>query len=225
MSLEKYDLIIFDCDGTLVDSEYLNNQVAAEVLTDFGLDGYTPEKCVHDFAGRDWTTIKSIIDERHKIDLPYFVIDNFITTLQKRMETEFKTVQGSFGFVDQVAKDYKVCVGSNGERGSVIKSIVLGGFDKFFSEGNIFTKIQVEKAKPAPDLFFFAAEKMGVEPSKCLVIEDSVSGSAAGVAAGMDVIGFTGVSHDKNKAESDLEQVGCIAIYDDFIHIAEHLGY
>ena len=75
-------LVIFDCDGTLVDSEYLNNKVAAEVITDYGLEGYTTEKCIHDFAGRDWTTIKSILDKRHQIDLPHSVIENFIVIVQ-----------------------------------------------------------------------------------------------------------------------------------------------
>ena len=224
MNNKKYDLIIFECDGTLVDSEYLNNQVAAEVLTEYGLEGYSAERCIQDFAGRDWTTIKAIIDERHQIDLPYAVIQSFIVTLQKRMETEFKVVEGALDFVSKAEKDCAVCVGSNGERGSVIKSLSLGGFDPFFTLENIFTKIQVKRAKPAPDLFFFAAEQMGVAPDKCLVLEDSVSGAAAGVAAGMDVIGFTGVSHDKQKSESDLKNVGVEVIFDDFIHIAKHLG-
>ncbi len=223
MNAHKYDLIIFDCDGTLVDSEYLNNKVTADVLTEYGLKGYTAETCLRDFAGRDWKSIKSIIDEKENIDLPRYVIENYITTVQQKMPQFLKPIRGAVDFVQEVSRKYKICIGSNGERSNVTKSLELMGFNSFFNDDNIFTKIQVEKAKPAPDLFLFAAQKMGVEPSKCLVLEDSIYGATAGVAANMDVIGFTGVSHDKKQSESMLNKVGCIAVYDDFIHITKHL--
>ena len=221
--MNKYDLIIFDCDGTLVDSEYLNNKIAAEVLTDYGLEGYTTESCIRDFAGHSWTEIKQMVDKKHAIDLPYSVIETYIDTVQVRMETELQVVQGSNDFVSWSNDNYKICVGSNGERGNVIKSLSLGGFDDYFQEDNIFTKIQVANAKPAPDLFLFAAEKMGCDPAKCLVLEDSVSGAKAGVAAGMDVFGFTGVAHDKKAADSALKEVGALQNFDDFIHIRQVL--
>lgn len=224
MSVDKYDLIIFDCDGTLVDSEYLNNKVTADVLTEYGLTGYTAETCMRDFAGRDWKSIKSIIDEKENIDLPRYVIENYIKNVQEQMPDFLKPIDGAVEFVHKISSQYKICIGSNGERGNVTTSLGLMGFNPYFNDDNIFTKIQVEKAKPAPDLFLFAANQMGVDPSKCLVLEDSASGATAGVAAGMDVIGFTGVSHHKKQAESTLDKVGCIAVYDDFIHIANHLG-
>ncbi len=225
MSADKYDLIIFDCDGTLTDSEYLNNKVTADVLTGYGLEGYTAENCMRDFGGKDWKSIKSLIDEKHKINLPRYVIDNYIQNVQSKMKSYLKPICGALEFVEIASQDFKICVGSNGERGNVTKSLLLMGFGEYFSEENIFTKIQVAKAKPAPDLFLYAADKMNVDPSRCLVLEDSISGAGAGIAAGMDVIGFTGVSHNKKQSESDLKKIGCVAIYDDFIHIGKHLGY
>lgn len=222
--MKKYDLIIFDCDGTLVDSEYLNNKVTADVLTEYGLKGYTVENCMRDFAGRDWKTIKSIIDEKHDIDLPRYVIEDYIVTVQEKMSEYLKPIEGALDFVAGIANEIKICVGSNGERGNVTKGLSMMGFDPYFDDDNIFTKVQVSRAKPAPDLFFFAAQKMGVDRQKCLVFEDSISGATAGVAAGMDVIGFTGASHDKKHSESELKNAGCMAIFDDFIHIAEYLG-
>ncbi|MEM6812133.1 MAG: HAD-IA family hydrolase [Pseudomonadota bacterium] len=221
--MNPYDLIIFDCDGTLMDSEYLNNKVAAEVLTNYGLDGYTTEICLRDFAGHSWTEIKQMIDAKHNIDLPQSVIQTYIDTVQIRMKEELDVVEGALDFVSWSHERFTICVGSNGERSNVMRSLSIGGFDPYFSDENIFTKIQVANAKPAPDLFLFAAEKMEHHPKTSLVIEDSVSGVRAGVAAGMDVIGFTGAAHDKNQAELDLKQAGATMIFDQFIHIQQYL--
>jgi HAD superfamily hydrolase (TIGR01509 family) len=222
--MNKYDLIIFDCDGTLVDSETLNNEVAACVLTDYGLEGYSLETCLRDFAGRSWTEIKKIVDARHHIDLPRSVIQNYIDTVQARMEKELQAVEGALDFVASASQKYKICVASNGERGNVVKSLQLTGYDAYFPDNITFTKIQVANAKPAPDLFLFAADKMDVAPARCLVIEDSVSGVKGAVAAGMDVIGFTGVAHDKKAADKALTNAGTMANFDRFIHIASTIG-
>ena len=87
----------------------------------------------------------------------------------------------------------------------------------------MFTKIQVKHPKPAPDLFLFAALQMGVSPERCVVIEDSVAGVRAGVAAGMTTFGFTGASHDAQKQEKILESAGAAAVFPRLIHIQERL--
>ncbi|MEM8833894.1 MAG: HAD family phosphatase [Pseudomonadota bacterium] len=221
--MNKYDLIIFDCDGTLMDTEALYNTVTSEVLTEYGLEGYTPEKCLNDFNGRSWQKIKEIIDEENNIDLPQSVIQNYIDRSNERIENDLDLVTGVYDFLVWANDNFKICIGSNGERGNVTKSVTLTGIDSFFQEENTFTKIQVANAKPAPDLFLFAAEKMRCDPAKCLVLEDSVSGAKAGVAAGMDVFGFTGVAHDKKAADSALKEVGTLQNFDDFIHIRQVL--
>jgi beta-phosphoglucomutase-like phosphatase (HAD superfamily) len=223
MTLNKYDLIIFDCDGTLVDSEYLNNKASADALNDFGLTEYTPEKCLHDFAGVAWQEIKQILEARHNIEIPQALIDDYVARVQIALSEEDIAIQGAKDFVSFCDENYKICVGSNGERSNVFKALELQGFKKYFIDEHIFTKIQVENPKPAPDLFLYAAEKMGTEPSRCLVIEDSYAGAKAGVAAGMDVFGFTGVAHDKEYATHRLTEAGVVDIFDDFIHMRDAL--
>lgn len=225
MSNPQYDLIIFDCDGTLVDTEYLNNKVSADLLNEFGLTDYTPEKCMADFAGKSWDIIKEILDERHKIEIPQSFIDSYVERVQIEMHEVDTTIKGAKDFVSVCNDNYKIAVGSNGERSNVLQGLKLQGFMDYFSDETIFTKIQVANPKPAPDLFFYAAKQMGAEPSRCLVIEDSFSGAKAGVAAGMDVFGFTGASHDKKRSESHLKEVGVTAIFDSFIHMGAALRH
>lgn len=223
--MSNYDLIIFDCDGTLVNSEILNNRITAEVLTEYGLEGYTTDSCIRDFAGKSWTEIKQLIDKKHAIDLPREIIQQYIDRVQAAMDKELEAVKGALDFVAMTNKHYKICVASNGERGNVTKSLKILGFDKYFTDDTIFTKIQVANAKPAPDLFLFAADKMDAPPEKCLVIEDSISGVKAAVAAKMDVLGFTGVSHDKKEVDLALTSHGTKANFDNFIHMATYLGH
>jgi beta-phosphoglucomutase-like phosphatase (HAD superfamily) len=112
-----------------------------------------------------------------------------------------------------------MCVGSNGERLNVTRIIEAAGFTRFFPDAHIFTKDMVKHAKPAPDLFLLAAEKMGVPPKRTLVIEDSPTGTAAGVAAGMTVVGFTGAAHDHAAQAKLLRAAGAHHVTADFLDI------
>ena len=141
------------------------------------------------------------------------------------VEVENIEILGALDFVKHVSNYFKIAVASNGMRINVVKSLEVIGVKNYFTDKYVFTRQDVENPKPAPDLFLFAAEKMGVSPEKCLVIEDSPTGVKGGVAAGMDVYGFTGVSNDKEKQEKALKEAGAMAIFDDFIHIREALGY
>ena len=224
MTTDQYDLIIFDCDGTLVDTEGLQNQVSSDLLIEFGLSEYTPEKCSTELAGKSWTEIKQDLDKRHNINIPRSLIDDYVGRVKDLpLETLNIEIKGAIECVRKCQELYKIAVGSNGERFNVIKSLQVQGFMDYFTEETIFTKIQVENPKPAPDLFLLAASTMNVEPARCLVIEDSLTGVKAGVAAGMDVWGFTGVAHDKKHAESRLKQAGATHIFDDFIHMEDML--
>ena len=226
MSASNFDLIIFDCDGTLVDSEYLNNKVSSDLLIEFGLTEYTPEKCIEEFTGSTWTNIRSDLEARHNVKLPDDLISNYIARVHAEMEKGLPPIKGAIDFVVTSQSKFKICVGSNGERSNVMKSLSLCGFSpKFFQDDNIFTRIQVPNGKPAPDLFLYAAEKMNTEPSKCLVIEDSPTGVLAGVAAGIEVWGFVGTAHDQKSQEKKLIEAGASRVFSDFIHMGEALGY
>ena len=224
MNIKNYDLVIFDCDGTLVDSEYLNNKASIELLAKYDYAHYTTEEFLNEFAGKSWDKIKTILDERHAINISQSMVEDYVVYVQERLRIEDLSIHGAKEFVAYCSNHIKVCVGSNGERANVITAIDAQGYKSFFEKDTIFTKSQVKNPKPAPDLFLYAAKQMGdIAPSRCLVIEDSEAGAAAGVAAGMDVFGFTGVSHDKKRAESLLKDVGVTAIFDNFIHMQDAL--
>lgn len=218
-----HDLIIFDCDGTLVDSEYLYNAITAELLNGLGFDEYTPELCIELFAGQAWSMIKTTLEEKHGQAIPRDIVDLYIKTANSRMDTDLQAPDHAHHVLETLSAEGKaVCVASNGERNNVIKSLNVTGLFGFFDESRIFTKIQVERPKPAPDLFLFTAEQMGFTPAQCLVIEDSPTGVRAAKAAGMSAIGFTGTAHDQEKQGEALKTAGADVVTDTLIHIPEH---
>lgn len=222
----KYDLVIFDCDGTLVDSETLNNQATLDVLESLGVTGYTLDHAFNEWMGTTYTSIGLRVQMERKVELPKDFTMRCVARVAELQEMELKSVKGANDLVDALAgKGVKTCVASNGERTNVLNSIRLTGLSKYFPEERIFTKIQVERPKPAPDIFLYAAEKMDTLSGRCVVIEDSEAGVQAGIAAGMQVIGFTGTSHDKAKQTRRLQNAGANDVIDDFIHIPALLGY
>jgi HAD superfamily hydrolase (TIGR01509 family) len=219
-------LVIFDCDGTLVDSEYLYNSITASLLNGLGLDEYTPQRCIADFAGHSWTSIRKILAERHGTDIPRDIVDQYIVRANQAMHKGLKASDHAHDVLSALkSQEIPFCVASNGERTNVLDSLKIGKLGEFFPpDTHIFTKIQVPNPKPAPDLFLFAAENMGFAPSDCLVVEDSPTGVQAAVAANMDVLGFIGTAHDQNHACESLENAGATAIINSLIHIHDHMG-
>lgn len=225
LSPSKFDLVIFDCDGTLVDSETLNNQATLDVLDQCGVQGYTLDHAFHHWMGTTYTSIALRVQMETGKTLPDNFVQRCIARVSELQDQELKAVKGAAELIDTlIAMGIPSCVASNGERTNVINSIRLTGLSKYYDEDRIFTKIQVERPKPAPDIFLFAADKMGVAPDRCVVIEDSEAGVTAAVAAGMRVIGFTGTSHDKTLQGGRLAKAGANPVMDDFIHIPDLLG-
>lgn len=185
----KYDLIIFDCDGTLIDSESTASKAVSKVLQNMGYEKYTPEFCYKSFAsvGYDKMILMLRIDIGVSFDIDYF-IKKADEAIRKSIKKNLAPIRGAEKLL-QTIKGYKKCVASNGYRDYVISSLDSVDLLNFFQDREIFTYQQVASPKPAPDLFLFAAEQMGVtDVKRCLVIEDSDTGITAANAAGMDVI-------------------------------------
>ena len=218
-----HSLIIFDCDGTLVDSERLYNTVTAELLNEIGYDEYTPQLCLERFSGKSWSTIRDELEEHHGEPMPADIVQRYIKIAGSRMDTDLKAARHASAVLKNLKAQTQICIGSNGERGNVIKSLAVTSLLSYFEEDRIFTKIQVESPKPAPDIFLFACDKMQTPPANALVIEDSPAGVNAARAAGIDVLGFIGTAHDKAAQGQALKDAGANAIIDELIHIEHHL--
>ncbi len=224
MNSQKFDLIIFDCDGTLTDSEYVNNQAFIDVLNESGFSGYTLEHAYANWVGTTVSSICLAIQMETGRVLPSDIVLRYIARVTELQTTSLKALDGALDLVMSASKKLKICVASNGERSNVLNSLVLTGLMPHFTEETVFTKVQVKNAKPAPDLFLFAAAKMGVEPSRCLVIEDSAAGVTAGVAAGMTTFGITAAAHEPQKQAQTLKAAGAQEVFPALIHIREQLG-
>lgn len=221
--MPSFKLVIFDCDGTLTDSEALNNQALLAVLHEDGLTQYDMDYAYHHWVGTTVSGILANIEAESGRKLSADVIARYMSRVQAMMSQELKPVAGAAHLVAVCARRMPVCVASNGERKNVIESLRLTGLLPFFKEEHIFTKGQVPRPKPWPDLFLFAAEAMGVAPQDCLVIEDSPTGVRAAVAAGMTVWGFTGSAHNPQTHILALQQAGAQNIFARLAQMADLL--
>lgn len=184
------DLIIFDCDGVLVDSELLSCRCLSEVLAEFDFQ-LSVEQALALFLGRSTKAI-----EQHYRDLGQVLPDEFLPRLKARVLETFAAALQPIPGVGAMLSELKVprCVASSSDLDRVSLSLDVTGLAPHFG-GHLYTAQMVRHGKPAPDLFLHAAGKMQASPSRTLVIEDSVSGVQAARAAGMMVWGFVGGSH------------------------------
>ena len=207
----NFDLVIFDCDGVLVDSEALACVVHAEVLT---AHGYTiSAEQVHDrFLGRSSREARFEVETEMGRVLP----DEYTVQLKATIDRVFgEQLAPVPGIAEALAKlSLPVCVASSGTPTRIVSSLTTTGLIERFAP-HLFSASQVKKGKPAPDLFLFAASEMGVNPSRCVVIEDSVPGVIGAKAAGMTVLGFHGGAHCGPGTATALKAAGADATFDD----------
>ena len=191
--MNVFDLIIFDCDGVLVDSEILAAEVEAKLLSDSGYPINTEEICER-FAGMTWRDILLAIEQEASIPLQATLLDASREALDARIKRELKPLPGIRHAVEQLPEPRCVCSNSTTERLDMMLTKV-GLIDLF--RPNIFSAEDLgpDRVKPKPDIFLHGAKQMGADPARTLVIEDSVHGVTGAKAAGMRVIGFTGGSH------------------------------
>jgi len=186
----RIDLVVFDCDGVLIDSEVISARILVEQLDALGLD--VDVDYVHEhFVGRSFTKVSAEIRRLLGRDTTNFE-DEYRRQLLLAFEAELKTVAGIEDVLRQLSVTFCAATSSSPTRAKA--SLEITGLAPFFGD-RLFTASQVSNGKPAPDLFLFAAERMGFAPRRCLVIEDSLPGVRAARAAGMRVWRFIGASH------------------------------
>ncbi|MGL6210651.1 MAG: HAD family hydrolase [Paracoccaceae bacterium] len=185
------DLVIFDCDGVLIDSEIISARMLVESLATMGVTIDLPYVSRH-FLGRSYPTVMAQIRREFGLDLPEDFEDVYRARLLAAFERELTIMPGVRRVIDRLARPYCVATSSSPKR--VEQSFRLVGLEHLLGP-HLFTSTMVARGKPAPDLFLHAAQAMGAEPGRCLVIEDSLNGVKAGLAAGMVVWQFTGGSH------------------------------
>jgi HAD superfamily hydrolase (TIGR01509 family) len=207
----NFDLIIFDCDGVLVDSEVISCRAHAETLTRHGYP-ITSEQVFHRFLGRSTRQANMEVEAELGCALPNDFHLQLQDELFRTFEADLEAVPHIYAALDRI--DQAVCVASSGSHQRM--RVTLGRtrlYDRFTP--NIFSASQVTNGKPAPDLFLFAAEQMNVPPARCLVIEDSAAGIAGALAAGMPVLGFHGGSHCREGYGQKLHDAGATVVFDD----------
>lgn len=182
------DLVIFDCDGTLVDTESLHQIALIELLNEWGcnLDVAYSER---NFMGKSHKYIFDYVAHTYGATVPDDAMDCYVQKFQSMTAGNVTAIEGAADFVLDCAAKTKVCVASNGVRGNVIASLKAISLMPPLMESQVFTAADVAHGKPAPDLFLYAAKQMGCDPAQSFiaVIEDSPTGVAAGLAAGMQV--------------------------------------
>jgi HAD superfamily hydrolase (TIGR01509 family) len=184
-------LVIFDCDGVLVDSERLNVAVEARVLTELGWP-HTPEEVVARWMGRSSEFQLGEIAERLGTAAMQEYDERSTAEVHAAFERELRAVDGIEHLLAHLEDaGVPTCVASSGSHGRMRRTLGLTGLHGRF-DGRIFSATEVAHGKPAPDLFLHAADRMGTPPGDCVVVEDSVYGVRAARAAGMTVYGYGG---------------------------------
>lgn len=192
-------LLIFDCDGVLVDSEPTSNRVLAAAISAVGLP-MSAEQVADSFEGMRLADIQSGVEAQLGRRLPAGWLADFEADRVAAFEKDLAPVSGIDAVLEQaVAAGIPMCVASQARREKTALTLGLTGLRRFFPEAVLFSSTMVEHGKPHPGLFLLAAETMGVDPADCVVVEDGVLGVKAGRAAGMRVLGYAPAGCDADR--------------------------
>ena len=204
------ELIVFDCDGVLVDSEALVVEVEAKMLTAAGFPT-TAEQIIERFVGLSYATMMTQLEADHGRPVP----DELSQRIQQAALDEFPARLQAVPGVEELLSELTLprCVASSSDLDRIALSLEITGLDRHFEHDRIYSAQMVERGKPAPDLFQLAASQLSVDPAACLVIEDSPAGVTAAAAAGMEVVGFLAGGHATADLGSRLLAAGASEVF------------
>jgi len=217
MTTRGVDLVIFDCDGVLVDSERIALRVDAVVCAALGC-AFTEAEMIEQFVGASLATFTAAIEARLGRDLAPDWHHEYGHLYKSALEAELTEIDGISAAIARITTPY--CVASNGDRVDVERNLRTTGLHHLFA-GRVFTAQDVARPKPAPDLFLHAAATMGVAPDRCAVVEDSPFGIEAAHAAGMLVFGYAG---GLSSAERLASAAPGTTVFEDMLALPELLG-
>jgi HAD superfamily hydrolase (TIGR01509 family) len=212
------ELVIFDCDGVLVDSETISVGVLIELLRGAGI-GITEADAYRLFLGRSVGTVEALLESDFGLVLTGAQLDGIREETFRRFRGELKPMPGALEALS--ALEARRCVASSSSPERIRLSLSLTGLLEML-EPHIYSASMVVRGKPAPDLFLHAAEEMGVRPEDCVVVEDSPAGIDAAKAAGMRAFAFTGGSHAADAGlEAALAELAPELIFSDLALLPE----
>jgi len=210
-----HDLIIYDCDGTLIDTETIYAEINLKAYHLLGLTHWTMDSYVDAMVGIPVAAGRKVLEADYGGPLPADFEAGIEREVHRRFTEELQSLPGVRNAVSLI--EGPRCVASSTSLVPLKRNLATAGLIDLF-DPHVFSASQVSRGKPHPDVFLFSAESMGARPDNCLVIEDSVPGVLAARAAGMPVIGFTGVAHDRARISARLKEAGAMAVID---HMAE----
>lgn len=205
------DLVIFDCDGVLVDSEMLSAVTLVDCLGACGYETDVTQVHAH-FLGQGFATVAADFRRRTGRALPGDFLERWHADLFARFDEALRPCSGVTETLDALTRP--ICLASSSRPERIDRSLAAAGLARFF-QGRKFSAVEVKHGKPAPDLFLHVARSIGVPPGRCLAVEDSLPGVAAARAAGMPVVGFSGGSHITPEMVRGLRDAGCETVIDD----------
>lgn len=219
-ALVNFDLVIFDCDGVLVDSEVISCRAHAETLTRHGYP-ITPDQVLDRFLGMSDREARLTIETELGRSLPA----DFETQMKHAALQRYAADLQGIPYISETiaAIDVPKCVASSGTPEKIRHGLQAAGLYDLLAP-HIFSATQVRNGKPAPDLFLFAASQMAAAPGRCVVIEDSVPGVSGARAAGMTVLGFHGGSHCRPGYGNTLRAAGAVATFQDMRQLPDLLA-
>jgi len=210
----RFDAVLFDCDGVLVDSERITNGVLRDMLEELGWT-LTPQECLRLFIGKAVKEERALIEARTGQPLT----DEWLVRFRERRNLDLiERVQPIRGAVAAVAVIHerlqaRIACASGADRFKVELQLDRCGLMPYF-EGRIFSGHETPRSKPAPDVYLAAASALGVDPARCAIVEDTVTGTAAGIAAGATVFGYS-PSEAGHDAPEALRRAGAFLVFGD----------
>jgi HAD superfamily hydrolase (TIGR01509 family) len=214
------DLVIFDCDGVLVDSEVISCRAHAAILTRHGYP-ITADQVLDRFLGVSDRVARMIVEAELGRSLPVDFEAQVKQAALQRYGDDLPMIPNVGAAIGAI--ELPKCVASSGTPEKIRHGLICAGLYDLLAP-NIFSATQVERGKPAPDLFLFAAEQMRIAPERCIVVEDSLPGIAGARAAGMTVLGFHGGSHCPPGYGETLRAAGALAVFDDMRQLPGLIG-